>query len=122
MAKVPDVKVTTTHSYEIQYKYAWKCIDPRCPFVVKRHSKSVDPKRHCCGRCKGRLVEISPCGASKKKAQPSAYNVFVKEQSKLVRRALVEAQKARGVLNPTVAQSDVMKECAKLWREKKQGC
>jgi hypothetical protein len=98
---------------------------------VKRHSRSVDLKRHCCGRCKGKLVEVEvPNGSKKssglmdrtpkKRAPPSGYNLFVKDNSKMVRERLVNAQKALGVRVPKVLQPDVMKECGRLWREKKQ--
>jgi hypothetical protein len=56
----------------------------------------------------------------KKRAPPSGYNLFVKEHSKMVREKLINAEKAQGVRNPRVLQPDVMKECARLWREKKQ--
>jgi hypothetical protein len=108
---------------------------PGCNFVVKRHSRSVDLSKHCCGRCKGKLVEINvpqqqgpKTMASqeidrtpRKKAPASGYNLFVKEHSKSVRERLLRAQRAQGVQRPTVAQSDVMKECAKLWRQEKEG-
>ena len=92
MSKVPDVIVTTTHTYEIQYKYEWACVQPRCSFTVGRHSRSIDILRHRCGRCTGELIEISKSG---KRAQPSAYNLFVKEHSKTVRERLVNSQKAK---------------------------
>jgi hypothetical protein len=84
-----------------------------CSFVVKWHSKSVDTKKHCCGRCQSRLIEKQSTGASKRRAQPSAYNLFVKEQSKIIRQKMLKQKK-------TVVQGDVMKECARLWREKKE--
>lgn len=52
------VEVTTKHSYQIAYKYVWECIV--CGYEFKRHSKSVDPTRHSCGRCKGKLVQTKP--------------------------------------------------------------
>ncbi|CBX98373.1 hypothetical protein LEMA_P097820.1 [Plenodomus lingam JN3] len=52
------VEVTTKHSYQIEYKYVWECIV--CGYEFKRHSKSVDPARHSCGKCKGRLVQTKP--------------------------------------------------------------
>lgn len=123
MASIPGVRVTTTHSYEIQFKYAWACTSPGCPFIVKRHSKSVDPSRHACGRCKGQLVEVQAHSGSmrtpKDPPQPSAYNGFVKEQSKTIRRNMLQAERARGISSPSVRQADVMKECARLWRERK---
>lgn len=52
------IRVTTKHSYEIEYKYVWRCGD--CGIEVKRHSKSVDTERQRCGGCRGRLVQIKP--------------------------------------------------------------
>lgn len=26
----PDIKISTTHSYEIAYKYRWQCLDSNC--------------------------------------------------------------------------------------------
>lgn len=54
------VEVTTKHTYEINHKYIWACKVQGCGFTVGRHSKSVDPKRHFCGRCRGGLEQIKP--------------------------------------------------------------
>eukprot|EP00980_Cylindrotheca_fusiformis_P014801 scaffold4026_cov117-Cylindrotheca_fusiformis.AAC.36 len=151
MSRIPGIVITTTHSYEIQYKYAWvscwllicrgfycsgselltrytpvlkACSKPGCGFVVKRQSKSVNVKKHCCGRCKSSLFEINALTADsnpapKKRTAPSGYNLFVKEKSKTVREMLVKKEKEKGNLNPKVSQKQVMKECARLWHEKK---
>lgn len=92
---------------------------------MKRQSKSVDVEKHCCGRCKGRLIEVNAGTADsdrtpKKRAPPSGYNLFVKEQSKVVREKLMNIQKAKGKLTPKVSQKEVLTECARLWREKKR--
>ena len=112
MSKIPDVIVTTTHNYEIQYKFNWACVNPKCSFTIGRHSKSVDIIRHRCGRCRGKLIEVTADGKPKKQAQPSAYNLFVKQHSKAVREQLVKRK-------PGVTQSEVMKELGRLWREQK---
>lgn len=119
MTAVPNVVVTTTHDYEIDYKYTWVCTIPSCEFVVQRHSRSVDVTKHVCGRCKGRLQEVRKGKSSsgkadftpRKKAAPSAYNLFVKDHSTKVRERL-EADSGGKVTQP-----DVMKECARLWHE-----
>lgn len=54
------VEVTTKHTYEINHKYIWACKVQDCDFKVGRHSKSVDPKRQFCGRCRGVLEQIQP--------------------------------------------------------------
>ncbi|EME77938.1 uncharacterized protein MYCFIDRAFT_216928 [Pseudocercospora fijiensis CIRAD86] len=54
------INVTTKHSYEIEYKYIWRCEDEECGMEFKRHSKSIDPKRHRCGQCRANLLQIKP--------------------------------------------------------------
>ncbi|KAI9861511.1 MAG: hypothetical protein M1824_002403 [Vezdaea acicularis] len=54
------VVVTTTHAYEVEYRYLWRCTRDGCAMEFGRHSRSVDPKKHTCGRCRGRLVQVRP--------------------------------------------------------------
>jgi predicted SprT family Zn-dependent metalloprotease len=54
------VHVTTKHSYEIEYKYLWRCSSEDCEAEFQRHSRSIDVSRHKCGRCRGALVQIRP--------------------------------------------------------------
>ena len=102
-------------------------------------------KRQCCGRCKNRLIEVEvpPTGTTttvggggsftpkKKTARPlSGYNLFVKENSKSVREKLQQQQQRQLLLHQgtmkennnhhhqKVTQAQVLKECARLWREK----
>ncbi|RYP33916.1 hypothetical protein DL767_004543 [Monosporascus sp. MG133] len=102
------IEVTTKHSYEIDYKYTWRCADCLCE--VHRHSRSVDPRRHRCGRCRGELLQVKPTprggssgatktaagssssspseqqqqleDAKKKKRQPSAWQEFLAREMK----------------------------------------
>ena len=93
--------------------------------MIQRHSRSVDPNRHCCGKCKGKLVEIEVPGSSKdtsdngytpkKKRQASAFSLFVQTHSGDVRKKL-QIQKG----TEKVSQQEVMKECGRLWREEKR--
>ncbi|KAF2481498.1 SprT-like family-domain-containing protein, partial [Neohortaea acidophila] len=43
------VRVTTKHSYQIDYRYVWQCSNEECGAEFKRHSKSIDPARQSCG-------------------------------------------------------------------------
>ncbi|KAI1915674.1 hypothetical protein LOZ65_005438 [Ophidiomyces ophidiicola] len=52
------IQITTKHSYKINYKYIWSCL--LCAQEYGRHSKSIDPAKSGCGRCKGTLVQIQP--------------------------------------------------------------
>jgi len=79
------VEVTTKHSYAINHKYLWVCAgrqsapprgsaqeaaraflaleeddEPGCGTEYGRHSKSIDPEKHRCGKCKGLLVQVRP--------------------------------------------------------------
>ncbi|KAG7450716.1 uncharacterized protein BT62DRAFT_531944 [Guyanagaster necrorhizus] len=55
-AKRPDIEVSTTHDYEISYKFEWKC--EKCELVYGRHSKSIKPD-DVCGRChEGQLIPL----------------------------------------------------------------
>ena len=128
MRKIRDVEVTTTHDYEISYKFAWACTGANCNVVIRRHSRSVDPTTQCCGRCKGKLIEIEVPGSNgdtakngkhtpKKARKTSAYSLFVKSESANVRKRLA---KERSCTPKSVSQADVMKEVGRLWRIKKE--
>ena len=124
MRKIKDVEVTTTHDYQIVYKFAWACTAFNCNVVIKRHSRSVDPNKHCCGRCKGKLIEIEVPGSTDKKSsytpkkerKASPFALFVKSESAGVRKSLAMT---RSCSPKEISQSDVMKECGKMWRSRK---
>lgn len=109
------VEVTTKHSYKIDYKYIWQCAG--CGYEFKRHSKSVDPVRHSCGKCKGKLVQTKPtprAGAIGKdgKKQGSEYSAFVKENFARVKKEM----EARG---EDTQMGKVMETVAREYRERK---
>ncbi|KAH7322964.1 SprT-like family-domain-containing protein [Stachybotrys elegans] len=99
------IQVTTKHSFAIDYKYIWQCVE--CFTEFKRHSKSIDPTRHRCGRCKNLLEQIKP--KPRKAGQPSAYQTFVKENMAKVREE-----------NPGSPQKDLMKLVASKWAARNQ--
>ncbi|KKK25041.1 hypothetical protein AOCH_003061 [Aspergillus ochraceoroseus] len=69
------VEVKTRHSYKIDYKYVWTCVD--CGQSYGRHSKSIDPTKSRCGKCKGLLQQIKPKprSVSPRKKQPPGREV-----------------------------------------------
>jgi predicted SprT family Zn-dependent metalloprotease len=79
------VEVTTKHSYSIDYKFVWECVN--CGYEFKRHSKSVDTSRHSCGRCKGKLVQTKPTPRAAGK-DVSEYQVFVKANFARVKKEM----------------------------------
>ena len=54
----------------------------------------------------------------KKKREPSKFNLFVKQNSQFARKRLEEINVKNGN-NNKVSQPEVMKECSRLWNEKK---
>jgi hypothetical protein len=99
------IEVTTKHSYEIDYKYIWECVE--CSVEFKRHSKSIDVTKQACGACKGRLVQTKPAVRSKTNG-PSEYQLFVKEHCQRLKRE-----------NPGVAHGAIMEMLGKMYREQK---
>ena len=127
MRKIKDVEVTTTHDYQISYKYAWACTNKNCNVVIKRHSRSINPIKQCCGRCKSKLIEIevpqkgqdisNNAFTPKKQRKTSEYTLFVKKHSASIRQKLA---KERSCNPKKVSQADVMKECGAEWQRRKQ--
>ncbi|KIW00905.1 uncharacterized protein PV09_07652 [Verruconis gallopava] len=97
------IEVTTKHSYDIDYKYVWECVD--CLTEFKRHSKSIDPLKQACGACKGRLVQTKPVPRDTK---TSEYQLFVKEHCQTIKRD-----------NPGLSHGSAMEMLAQMWKEKK---
>jgi len=123
------IVVTTKHTYVIDFKYVWECVE--CFRKYNRHSKSIDPRRHRCGveGCRGELRQIKPVprGQGKvasaaggsgdegiqgtKEKKPTEYQEFMKRQMKLVR-----------LQHEGISQKEVMKIVGARWAEhKKQG-
>ena len=103
-----NIEVSTYHSYEIAFKFAWACTSKSCNVVIKRHSRSVDVEKHVCGRCKSKLMEVEVPSkgdtsltplAPRKKAPLNQYNQFVKSNSAKVREQLQKDRQWGKVVN-----------------------
>ena len=57
-------------------------MSPECGLEYKRHSKSIDPSKHSCGNCKGKLVQVQPAPREGKRSE---YQGFVKRENERVR-------------------------------------
>lgn len=106
------IRVTTKHTYEIDYKYVWECSACGCEY--KRHSRSINLQRHRCGRCKGTLRQTKPCprrnGTSGEEGvKPTGYQAFVKKQMGIVRGE-----------NPGSPQKELMRIIASKWTKAKK--
>ncbi|XP_068596950.1 germ cell nuclear acidic protein [Brachionichthys hirsutus] len=74
--------VTRCHSYDIKYKFQYRCT--RCQNTIGRHSKSLDTQRFVCALCTGQLVLLTPS-----KARPlTPFANFVKKNYGNVRQEL----------------------------------
>ncbi|CDR36419.1 hypothetical protein NBRC10512_005954 [Rhodotorula toruloides] len=119
----PDMEVTTTHSYEIVYKYRWQCTRATCGKIFSRHSNSINPSTHGCP-CGSRIVPIDKDGnvksghgglpsfggtggpaTPKTERKKSKWVEFLQAQSPLIRRD-----------NPSLPQSEVFKIAAERWK------
>lgn len=100
------VEVTTKHSYQIDYKYIWQCSNEECAVEFKRHSKSIDPKKHTCGTCRSRLVQIKP--VPRKDNGGSGYAAYVKAHFADIKRTM-----------PGAAHKQIMEAIGKRYREEK---
>ncbi|TFK15297.1 membrane-associated progesterone receptor component 1 [Platysternon megacephalum] len=71
--------VTQCHSYEIKYKFTYKC--SLCKTTIGRHSKSLDTERFVCALCKGQLVLCQPTrkDGTPARAQLTPFAKYVKE-------------------------------------------
>jgi predicted SprT family Zn-dependent metalloprotease len=74
MNRSGEVAVTTYHSLEKEVvalsKFAWRCRD--CGRLYRRHRRTIQPKRHHCGACRGPLEElVSPVQLSVDRPAPS---------------------------------------------------
>ena len=101
------VEVTTKHNYEIEYKYIWQCSNENCGSEFKRHSKSIDPKRHTCGSCRSKLDQIKPV-PRKDAGSENGYAAYVKTHFAAVKRSM-----------PKASQKAVMEAVARKYREHK---
>ncbi|KAK3942083.1 SprT-like family-domain-containing protein [Diplogelasinospora grovesii] len=100
------IKVTTKHSYEIDFKYVWECTGANCDILYKRQSKCIDPARQLCGACKGKLRQIKPVPRANAGGAPSEYQKFMKEQMKTLKKEY-----------PMTPQKDIMRLVAIRWAE-----
>ncbi|KAF2399981.1 hypothetical protein EJ06DRAFT_477843 [Trichodelitschia bisporula] len=110
------VVVTTKHTYDIKYKYIWRCTG--CTLHIQRHSKSIKPATQLCGICQGRLEQIKPAprvraGEDVDMGPPpqlNAYASFVKENYQLAREL-----SPQGALPKTI-----MGNLARMYRDQKE--
>ncbi|GAA5951299.1 hypothetical protein JCM3765_002438 [Sporobolomyces pararoseus] len=139
--QIKGLKITTTHSYQIDYKFRWKCLNPQCGKIFGRHSNSINIETHGCP-CGSKLVRIDKDGNIKQQPvlqvpPPSTPNkkdgnVFLqtpqkKKKNEWLEFVATESPKVRKENNNNnnsnstpIAQSEVLKLVAMRWKLFKQ--
>lgn len=109
------IEVTTKHTYEIEYKYIWRCSNEECATEFKRHSKSIDPKRHTCGACRSQIMQIKPAPRKMKDGTvfgcsgATGYAAYVK----------LHYGKVKSGLRVGASQKEIMEAVARQYRADK---
>jgi hypothetical protein len=61
MNRSGEVAITTYHSLQKEVlalsRFAWRCRD--CGRIYRRQRRTIEPRRHHCGHCSGRLQELT---------------------------------------------------------------
>ncbi|XP_066929246.1 germ cell nuclear acidic protein-like [Clytia hemisphaerica] len=104
----PDLPVISRcHQYEIHTKYTYKCNE--CGTEFGRHSKSIDPSKHRCGKCGGIPELLQNPSTSSAPKTPNAFSLFVKENFGSVKKS-----------NPGKSHRDVMRLISDKFQESKK--
>lgn len=71
MNRSGEVAITTYHALQKEVlalsRFAWRCRD--CGRMYRRQRKTIEPKRHQCGACRGSLQELPP--AASRRQEPA---------------------------------------------------
>jgi predicted SprT family Zn-dependent metalloprotease len=108
-----DIPVTTCHTYDIKYKYQYKC--KSCNTIIRRHSKSLKIEQYVCRFC-GKLgtyeMQKKTGNGTNEVAlrTPSKYNLFVKENFARIK-----------IANAHVSHKDIMKLIAEEYKKAEKG-
>ncbi|GAA5911201.1 hypothetical protein JCM8208_005757 [Rhodotorula glutinis] len=120
----PDIEVTTTHSYEIKYRFRWQCLSAVCGKIFGRHSNSINPATYGCP-CGSRLVALDKdgkvksalgeSGSSSAAGRDGATVETPRKKTKWQEFMVTESPRVRAE-HPGVPQSEVLKLVAERWR------
>ncbi|OII73886.1 family metallopeptidase [Cryptosporidium ubiquitum] len=122
----PELKVEIYHNYEIIYKYRYQCL--RCFQMFGRQTKINDETKIVCSVCNGTVIFIGKGTLSNnskgfqikpqelpqtQKSKSNPYSEFVKEKFAEFKRSIREGR------TPSRRAPSIMREIAKLWKQKK---
>ncbi|WIA15345.1 hypothetical protein OEZ85_002010 [Tetradesmus obliquus] len=123
-ARLPGIKVTTCHSYEVHAPFRWQCANNSCGKQYHRHKRSIDPAKHVCSRCSGRLLYLgkfsrdgklvgsTAAGAATPGATPggNAFSQFVKSHFAQTKRELPAGTPHKELMSRLAADYKLHKE------------
>jgi len=81
----PSLRVTTCHSYDIKYKFMYKCHS--CGHQYGRHTRSINVETQSCGECHGQLGMLET--PKTKARQPKAFAAFIQHHFHAAKQALM---------------------------------
>ncbi|XP_045780117.1 acidic repeat-containing protein isoform X2 [Maniola jurtina] len=99
LRKFPELgEISRCHDMEIHYKYSYKCT--KCGYSIKRHSKSIDITKKCCGYCRGQFEIIVNrknkdgvvVSTPARKGGPNDFALYVKENYGTLKTGRTHAQ------------------------------
>ena len=99
--------ISRCHRYEINTKYNYLCNG--CGTKFGRHSKSIDPTKHRCGKCGGIPELMNEKSVSATPKTPNAYAQFVKENFGTIKKS-----------NPGKPHREIMMIISEQFRESKK--
>jgi germ cell nuclear acidic protein len=104
----PNIPVSTCHDYEIFFKFRYRCTNENCGHEYGRHSDSINPAKHGCGKCGSYLVSLGKFnrdGTPASTRKTSAYALYVKHNYDRVK-----------CQNPHSTSTEIMKLVAQEYR------
>ncbi|XP_046854411.1 HMG box-containing protein C19G7.04-like [Xenia sp. Carnegie-2017] len=96
--------ISRCHSYDINYKFTYKCV--MCQHSFGRHSKSVNLKIARCPICLSHLKLLPQMNKDGTPRAPSKFSLFIKDNYRKIKSA-----------NQELSHQDVMKELSKQFAE-----
>ncbi|WIA35546.1 hypothetical protein OEZ86_003971 [Tetradesmus obliquus] len=133
-ARLPGIKVTTCHSYEVHAPFRWQCANNSCGKQYHRHKRSIDPAKHVCSRCSGRLLYLgkfsrdgklvgsAAAGAATPGATPggNAFSQFVKSHFAQTKRELPAGTPHKELMSRLAADYKQHKESVQKQQQQQQ--
>ena len=117
MRRFPELPVIDRcHSYQIQTKYTYKCV--QCGYSIGRHSKSLDTERKVCGHCHGRFELVVNTGGgatpssgaeARTPRAPTGFAKFVQDNYKVYKQPGTNHAEVMKILSNKFSETKITK-------------